>query len=55
MAAHSTVAGGRRLRYWKLTSLLLAGAALAACRVSVCYLTLAIRPAALTLTIPYHR
>ncbi|MGB7904870.1 MAG: hypothetical protein WCF43_09265, partial [Steroidobacteraceae bacterium] len=31
MAAHSTVAGGRRLQYWKLASLLLAGAALAAC------------------------
>ena len=31
MAAHSTVAGGRRLHYWKLASLLLAGAALAAC------------------------
>jgi len=31
MAAQSTVAGGRRLHYWKLASLLLAGAALAAC------------------------
>ena len=29
MAAHSTVAGGRRLRYWKLAPLWLAGAALA--------------------------
>ena len=28
MAAQSTVAGGRRLHYWRLASLLLAGAAL---------------------------
>ena len=31
MAAHSTVSVGRRLHYWKLTALLFAGAALAAC------------------------